>query len=360
MQEFDLEGIPKNYGIKTINNTVVAIRVPKESLRLVDHHDIIEITRRLEDYKGLDQAEEVHFFTENDFAILPAPLLFGAMLCKDNRMVVDGIQKIMKKFTYNKEKFVANVKARAGKRRKVVTVHSRGKYVRYRLPRGKVRDEDIAISPTIRAAIMYPVSDTDIVITDDHLREKVRRRRITTLVALVYDMSSSMEKNLKMRILRDITMSLLLDAYQRRDRIALIIYRGSNAELTLPFTGSVDAVLRGLKNIPYGGTTPLSAGLQEGITTLIKEVKKTPEVLPIMVLITDGTANVPLTIGTNIETEIHKFCEYIKENTPIKTVVIDLAETPSGLGRMIAEETNGEYYNPLYAARERVLRIVRS
>ncbi len=354
------QDIPKNYGIKIVDSTTVAIRVPKDSLRLVDHSDIIEITRKLKDCEGIDRAEDVYFLTENDFAIFPAQLLFSAMLYKDTQMIVDGVKKIMKKFTYSKEKFVANVKARPGKRRKVVTVHSRGKYVRYRLPRGKVHDEDIAILPTIRAALMHPVNDKDIIITDEHLREKVRRRRITTLIALVYDMSSSMEKSLKMRMLRDITKSLLFDAYQRRDRIALIIYQGNSAKLILPLTGSVDAVLRGLKNIPYGGTTPLSAGLQKGITTLVKEVKKTAEVLPLMVLITDGIANVPLTIGANIENEIYKLCRYIKDNTFIKTVVIDLAENPSELGKRIAKETNGEYYNPPYVARERVLRIIKS
>jgi magnesium chelatase subunit D len=89
-------------------------------------------------------------------------------------------------------------------------------------------------------------------------------------------------------------LSLLLDAYQRRDRVGLISFRGTGAALLLPPTGSVDLAQVHLRDLPTGGRTPLGHGLSLALDVIERERLKDRDVLPLLVLLSDGRANVPL------------------------------------------------------------------
>jgi magnesium chelatase subunit D len=94
-----------------------------------------------------------------------------------------------------------------------------------------------------------------------------------------------------MQAVKGAVLSLLLDAYQRRDKVGLISFRGAGAELVLPPTSSADAAARRLENLPTGGRTPLVAGLVEAYATLRRERLRDPMRRPLLVLVTDGRHN---------------------------------------------------------------------
>ncbi|MEZ5334744.1 MAG: VWA domain-containing protein [Methanolobus sp.] len=155
----------------------------------------------------------------------------------------------------------------------------------------------------------------------------------------------------KIQITTSVVLALLKDAYQRRDRVSLVTYSGRSGELVLPFTSSVEAAKRYLEKVPFGGTTPMASGLLRGLDTLLREVKKEPSAVPIMILVTDGTANSPLHLGGNIRREILQVCKQVAEHR-INLLVVDISDTGSKLAKEVAMQSNGNYYHPKSLSRE--------
>jgi magnesium chelatase subunit D len=122
------------------------------------------------------------------------------------------------------------------------------------------------------------------------LREPVREGREGNLVLFVVDASGSMAARQRMRAVKAAVLSLLLDAYQRRDKVGLITFRGTSAELALPPTSSVEAGARRLEKLPTGGRTPLAAGLLKAATVLRAERLRDPSRRPLLLVVTDGRA----------------------------------------------------------------------
>jgi magnesium chelatase subunit D len=120
------------------------------------------------------------------------------------------------------------------------------------------------------------------------LREHRREGRESNLVLFVVDASGSMAARRRMEAVKGAVLSLLLDAYQRRDKVGLVCFRGTGAELLLPPTSSVDAAARRLEAMPAGGRTPLTAGLAEAHATLRRERLRDPLRRPLLVVVTDG------------------------------------------------------------------------
>jgi magnesium chelatase subunit D len=130
-----------------------------------------------------------------------------------------------------------------------------------------------------------------LILHDDDLRERRREGRESNLVLFVVDASGSMAASRRMAAVKGAVLSLLLDAYQRRDKVGLISFRGSKAELLLPPTSSADAAARRLETMPTGGRTPLAAGLTEAYATLRREKLRDPLRRALVVLVTDGRHN---------------------------------------------------------------------
>ncbi|MBP1908013.1 VWA domain-containing protein [Methanolobus bombayensis] len=299
---------------------------PKEYVPILSHDELEE---ELEDESRLPKSESSKLFDD----------------LKEDKTV----GKILNDFARNSQKKrLAAGRLKSGRRAEVLTKSKRGRYVRYRMPGEKITD--IAIAPTVRAAAHH-AKDGKIEIKKGDIREKVRRRRISSLINIVFDTSGSMDESDKVQITTSVVLALLKDAYQRRDRVSLVTYSGRSGELVLPFTSSVEAAKRYLEKVPFGGTTPMASGMLRGLDTLIREVKKEPSAVPIMILVTDGTANSPLHLGGNIRREIRQVCKQIADHH-VNMLVVDISATGSMLAKEVAMKSNGSYYHPMSLSKE--------
>ncbi|WP_242883963.1 putative cobaltochelatase [Actinomadura litoris] len=174
-----------------------------------------------------------------------------------------------------------------------------GRRSKARSPYGRVSGarpgaRGLHLTATLRAAAPHQVArgraGQGLVVTPDDLREAVRDGREGNLVLFVVDASGSMAARKRMRAVKGAVLSLLLDAYQRRDKVGLITFRGADAELALPPTSSVEAGARRLERLPTGGRTPLSAGLLRAAEVLRVERLRDPARRPLLVVVTDGRA----------------------------------------------------------------------
>ncbi|MET8846943.1 putative cobaltochelatase [Amycolatopsis sp. NPDC004625] len=124
----------------------------------------------------------------------------------------------------------------------------------------------------------------------EDVRYALREGREGNLVLFCVDASGSMGAKARMREVKSAVLSLLLDAYQRRDKVGLVTFRGAAAELALPPTISVDAAASRLEGLPTGGRTPLAEGLLEAARVLRVEEIRDPRRRPLLVVVTDGRA----------------------------------------------------------------------
>lgn len=133
-----------------------------------------------------------------------------------------------------------------------------------------------------------------IVLRRGDIRHTVREGRESNLVLFAVDASGSMAARKRMSAVTGAVMSLLLDAYQRRDKVGLVTFRGASADLVLPPTSSVEAAVARLRRLSTGGRTPLAAGLLRAHRTLTIERLRDPRRRPLLVVVTDGRATVPM------------------------------------------------------------------
>jgi magnesium chelatase subunit D len=185
------------------------------------------------------------------------------------------------------------VKRGSGRRSIVTTGSMQGRYVRYGFPKGNdIRD--IAIDATLRAAASHQkarvTNGTAVAIDTSDIRVKIRERRTGNTIVFVVDASGSMGANRQMSAVKGAILSLLNDAYQKRDKISLIAFRKDRAELLLGVTRSVELAEKKLAVLPTGGVTPLAAGLDMAYEVVKAAKLKDKDMLPVIVLVTDGRA----------------------------------------------------------------------
>jgi len=147
-------------------------------------------------------------------------------------------------------------------------------------------------------------------IKDEDIREKVRRLKTSALIILVVDASGSMAALKRMEAAKGAALALLKDAYIRRDKIAFIAFRGENSELLMPPTNNIDLAEEALAKLPTGGRTPLSHALLSALRLVRSEKMKNTTLKPLIILISDGKANVSL--RGKIREEIVEICRNIK------------------------------------------------
>ncbi|MBD9729638.1 putative cobaltochelatase [Streptomyces caniscabiei] len=178
----------------------------------------------------------------------------------------------------------------AGRRSRARTEH--GRTTGARRPRGTLTK--LHLAATVQAAAPHQRtrgrSGPGLVVRRDDLRQATREGREGNLVLFVVDASGSMAARQRMGAVKGAVLSLLLDAYQRRDKVGLVTFRGSAAEVALPPTSSVDAAAARLESLPTGGRTPLAAGLLKAHDVLRVERLRDPARRPLVVVVTDGRA----------------------------------------------------------------------
>ncbi|MEV3929537.1 MULTISPECIES: putative cobaltochelatase [unclassified Streptomyces] len=178
----------------------------------------------------------------------------------------------------------------AGRRSRARTEH--GRTTGSRRPEGALTK--LHLAATVQAAAPHQRargrSGRGLVVRRDDLRQATREGREGNLVLFVVDASGSMAARRRMSAVKGAVMSLLLDAYQRRDKVGLVTFRGRDAEVALPPTSSVDAAAARLETLPTGGRTPLAAGLLKAHDVLRVERLRDPSRRALLVVVTDGRA----------------------------------------------------------------------
>jgi len=174
----------------------------------------------------------------------------------------------------------------------------------------------------------------------EDLRAAVREGREANLVLFCVDASGSMAARKRMVQVKTAILSLLLDAYRRRDKVALITFRGQQAELILPPTHSVDIAAARLDDVAAGGRTPLAEGLLEAARVLNRERVRDPRLRQLLVLVTDGRA----THGADAGARSLQAADHLAD-LGVTTVVIDGETGPLrlGLAISIAERLHAEH-----------------
>jgi magnesium chelatase subunit D len=250
----------------------------------------------------------------------------------------------------------------SGRRSLTRTNRKRGRYVFSRPMDGRV--EDIAFDATLREAAPHQVTrqrpDVALAIEREDLRRKIRVTRAANLVLFVVDASWSMAAAERMVATKGAILSLLQDAYQRRDRVGLVVFRQNGAELLLPPTSSVKLAGRMLEDIAVGGKTPLSSGLHLTYQVFMREMRRNPEVMPLMILLTDGAGNVSMT-GMTPHEEGCKIAELI-HGSDIRSVVINTEHKSfdRGLAQELAFHLGAECYTLEELGAEELYKTVRS
>jgi magnesium chelatase subunit D len=188
------------------------------------------------------------------------------------------------------------------------------------------------LTGTIRAAAPRQLArgrspDEPLRLASPDLRLAVTEGRESNLVLLVVDASGSMAAKRRMNAVKAAALSLLLDAYQRRDKVGLITFRGAEATLALPPTSSIDTAARRLQDLPSGGRTPLAEGLLCAAETLRLERIRDPRRRPLLVLVTDGRA----TYGPNAVARSRLMADQLRR-AGVASLLIDCESGRMSLG----------------------------
>ena len=227
--------------------------------------------------------------------------------------------------------------------------------------------KDLALDATIRAAAPYQKlrrselqnnSSLAIQIKQPDYRRKEREKQVGGHYLFVVDASGSMAARKRMEAVKGAIFSLLQDAYEKRDKVGLIVFRKEKAELVLPFTGSIELARRLLEHLPTGGKTPLAGALELAYRTCEQVLRRSPTEKINILIVTDGRA----TYGET-DNPVNEALAWAKAfvDLPVGTLILDTEQDfiRLGIAKELMQAMRGTYYSIDTVTADTVLQVVK-
>ena len=246
----------------------------------------------------------------------------------------------------------------AGRRFLSLTTRRSGRFIRSRQAKPVT---DIAFAATIRAAAPYQqargrINNSKLELRPEDLRQKVRERKTRSLLILVVDGSDSVMARQLMPKTKRVLLALLQNAYEKRDRVAMLVFRFAQGRVVLPPTRNFARARRSVEELYIGGCTPLATGLLEGLRLAETERLRDPTTKPILIVLTDGLANIDLSgnmrhdtphrdaLNVAQEITVRQVPAVMIDTNPYPTVTNEAGEKVPSPARELAQALAADYY----------------
>ncbi|MBM7601466.1 magnesium chelatase subunit D [Virgibacillus halotolerans] len=212
--------------------------------------------------------------------------------------------------------------------------------------------EAISLYHTLTAAapfmkVRVPREGMALVIEKEDIRYKLKEKQQGFTILFLVDASRSIAAKRQMSVVKGAIMELLRQAYQKRDRIGLVSFRKTGADVVLPFTNKFAEAKRKLGEIPTGGKTPLAAGLEKALILCEKERRIHKQAAPYIVILTDGNANETLKPGgtaAQARSEAYQIARRLaREQLPVTVIDTQSERNTFGLAEELTAALDGEY-----------------
>lgn len=255
------------------------------------------------------------------------------------------LRRIIEELSEERQRSLLESVRRSGRSGDRLTSGRRGRVVAYH-PAPPEGTQDVALFPTIRSAVLRGSeigAKGRLEILKQDIQENIRYTRVGSYMCLIVDTSSYDDEVQEQS--RSVVKSLLLDAYERRDQVALILSRGNRAQIASDFTSDLELIRSRFLSTTWGGLSPFSSGIQEATKIFLARLADTIEVVRLFVLITTGKANVPLVQGGNVRREL-TFLPNVFEQIHLPPLVVDVTPHGAPFLRDFARQSAGRYYHP--------------